>query len=341
MATVVSHIVDPGEGAGHDYHSLSLWDAGENGDLTGVRDEIATAICRSTSGVADTTVCDLDGWTTSATQYINIIVDTGHRHVGVWDDNKYRLVTSNDYNMYVREQYVRFDGIQFGLSGTITTARTPFYFLGFSTTANHVRFSNCIITGHTNASYRWTPISIGYIPIQLALINCLIYKFPAESLSYLNVVGDANTVVNIYNCTIITNATLSYGIRREAGTLNVTNTYVSGGVGGSIYGTVTQTTNATSDTTAVGTAGDSIAVNTTNFVAPASDPPDYRLPLGSALIGIGTTGPFSSPFDYTTDVAGQSRTTTWDIGAHEYVASGTTYATQLFKHVTPQFMGGY
>jgi len=43
MATTVTKIIDPDNGSGTDYTSLSAWEAGQQGDLTGVRDEIAVA----------------------------------------------------------------------------------------------------------------------------------------------------------------------------------------------------------------------------------------------------------------------------------------------------------
>ena len=44
MATEVVTIIDPDSGTGYDYVSLDSWNTNEQGDLTGVRDEIAVAL---------------------------------------------------------------------------------------------------------------------------------------------------------------------------------------------------------------------------------------------------------------------------------------------------------
>ena len=72
MATEVVKIVDPDNGAGADYTSLSAWEAGEEKDLQQA-DEIAVAKCRCTSGSADTDYVVIDGsWNTDADHYIKI-----------------------------------------------------------------------------------------------------------------------------------------------------------------------------------------------------------------------------------------------------------------------------
>ena len=97
MATEVVSVVDKDNGSGTDYLSLSLWESNEQGDLTGVRDEIAIAKCRCTGGTADTSV-SIDGWTTSSTQYIKIWTDPAesYRHAGVYPSsgNIYRMSTT-------------------------------------------------------------------------------------------------------------------------------------------------------------------------------------------------------------------------------------------------------
>ena len=51
---------------------------------------------------------------------------------------------------------------------------------------------------------------------------------------------------------------------------------------------------------------------------------DYRLPLGSALIGVGTDD--AGLGLYSDDIEGHTRTSTWDIGADEYIAAvGVTF----------------
>ena len=74
MATTVTKIVDPDNGTGTDYTSLSAWEAGMQKDLVSA-DEISVAKCRCTGGTADTTAFSINGWTTDATRYIKIWTD--------------------------------------------------------------------------------------------------------------------------------------------------------------------------------------------------------------------------------------------------------------------------
>jgi hypothetical protein len=128
MATTVTKVVDPDSGAGYDYASLFDWEAAQQGDLTGARDEIAVAKCRCTGGTADTTNVTIDGWTTSTTQYIKIWTDPAesYRHNGTYQTgNKYRIETTiNTRSIQVLENYVHFYGIQILTSsnGTDVTA---------------------------------------------------------------------------------------------------------------------------------------------------------------------------------------------------------------------------
>ena len=114
MATEVIKIVDPDNGSGTNYTSLSAWEAGEQGDLTGARDEIAVAKCRCTGGTADSAVT-IDGFTTSTTQYIQIWTDPSesYRHDGKWKADAYRLqATGDDSVIVIGDNNVRLIGLQ-------------------------------------------------------------------------------------------------------------------------------------------------------------------------------------------------------------------------------------
>jgi len=118
MATEVIKIVDPDNGSGTNYTSLSAWEAGEQGDLTGARDEIAVAKCRCTGGTADTTGLIIEGWTTDSTRYIKIWTDPAesYRHNGKWTTgNKYRLYTSDYWGCIFLNQspiHIKIIGLQ-------------------------------------------------------------------------------------------------------------------------------------------------------------------------------------------------------------------------------------
>jgi hypothetical protein len=102
------------------------------------------------------------------------------------------------------------------------------------------------------------------------------------------------------------------------------NCYARADPGYAYSGTITKTTCASADTT--GSAGlQNIAVNTTNFTNVTAGAENFDLPLGSALIDVGTdTSGDAAPLNFTTDIVARTRGATWDIGAFEYVAGGFT-----------------
>lgn len=106
MATTITKIVDPDNGAGTDYTSLLAWEAGEQKDLVAAN-EIAVAECRCTGGSADGNV-QTHGWTADIDHYIKIWTEPngGYRHLGKWDETKYRVVSSgctlNSYTWYTK-----------------------------------------------------------------------------------------------------------------------------------------------------------------------------------------------------------------------------------------------
>ncbi|MHA2033542.1 MAG: hypothetical protein ACW99Q_29590, partial [Candidatus Kariarchaeaceae archaeon] len=72
----VAHVVDPDEGTGSDYASLSIWESNEQADLTVAGlNKASVATCRSTGGTNDTTATTILGWTTEDVNYIKVWTD--------------------------------------------------------------------------------------------------------------------------------------------------------------------------------------------------------------------------------------------------------------------------
>lgn len=99
MATEVIKIIDPDNGPGTDYLSLSDWEAGEAKDLVAANEQ-ATALCRCTGGTADITAVALDSvsWVTSGPCHVKIWTDPAesYRHKGAYQTgNRYRLETTS------------------------------------------------------------------------------------------------------------------------------------------------------------------------------------------------------------------------------------------------------
>lgn len=103
-------------GANRAYASLSGWEAARQRNLV-TADEIEVVECMGTN--ADTTACDISGWTTDATRYIVIQCTGANRHTGVWDTNKYRLdVASGGWALISRMGFTRVFGLQIAYSAS-------------------------------------------------------------------------------------------------------------------------------------------------------------------------------------------------------------------------------
>jgi hypothetical protein len=313
MATTVTHIVDPDGGAGHDYDSLSLWEAGEQGDLTGVRDEIAVAKCRCTGGTSDVTLVVIDGWTTSATQYIKIWTDPAesYRHNGTYQTgNKYRL----ECGVYVvvdnYESNTIFDGLQLKQIVSGYAGWTLRVFFNRSGSSN-VKLSNSILAG--------------------------VYSGGADQSSILETWGG----LTAWNC-IVTGG-IWWGIRSEDNSSIYNLTILNCGLGMSSYGSTLLAKNclvSSCTTPAGGTFRAGTDYNATNqavmgytvtgegnindhvshtFTFLGAD--DFHLASTDVgAINLGVSDPGSGLFS--DDIDGQTRGATWDIGADEYVAGG-------------------
>ena len=108
---------------------------------------IAVATCRSTGGTADTAAVDIDGWTTSATNYIKIWTDPDDvygRHGGKWDEGKYRLEVENPSAVInIAENYTHIEGLQIQLTAFDFSSRRGIRMDGY----DYVEISHNIIKG--------------------------------------------------------------------------------------------------------------------------------------------------------------------------------------------------
>lgn len=317
MADPVIKTIKP---SGGDYTSLTNWESGRQADLTSAAPEWAEQYAGTTE-----TALTINGWTTTATNGIKIYAAASDRHTGVWDDNKAKLSKANVATITNYEDFVAFDGLQIAVTSVnggsedcITSAGAT-----YASGATLV-ISNCLIKGATSGTYNQIGINIPTTAINLVvkLFNDVVYGIgtAANSRAVTLASGQASS---IYNCTLIGG---QYAIR-TTGTITAKNVYAGGSSSGDFSaasGSLNLTTCASSDTTAAGTALDSIAINTTNFTNVTAGSEDFRLPgIGSALYHVGTdTSGDSAPLNFTIDINGDTYYSTRSIGADEYVAAG-------------------
>ena len=309
MATTVTHVIDPDSGAGYDYDSLFDWEAGEQGDLTGVRDEIAAADCRCTAGTADTTGFTIAGWTTSATQYINIYGGTSYRHAGVWDDTKSRMSTGSSTAINILASWTRISYLQFTVTGGCDTITCSTGAVTDVRIFNNI--SRCVSSTGSEFIYENNTNSSGW-----KIYNNIIYDHANSGIrlsSGSSMVAYNNT---ISGCGVGILNNIENGV---IGINNILNGCTTGATGTFAAGT---DYNATDDAaigyavTGGGNIHDHVShiftfVGATDFHLAAAD-------VGAKDLGVANPG--SGLF--LDDIDGVTRSGTWDIGADEYVAAG-------------------
>lgn len=309
MTTTNIRYVDPNAEVGGDgttnaltgancaYKSLAIWEAARQADLPS-GDIIEKVICSSddagSTHLADTTACTIDGWTTDATRYIQI--EAASSHGGKWDDTIYRLDRTGGIISYA-EEYLRFIGIQFRVTGSSSTYRAI-----ISTSGNYSLFiDKCIfaavLSGTCTGQAFYTTGAVTEVR------NSLFYDWINGTISCraatVDQVGD---VMNVYNCTFVN---CYYGVYRGSATVAATN------CGGSGCTTAFQS----------GVTLTTCSTTTPTFVD--ADNGDFHLAEGDTTWrGQGTD--LSATF--TDDIDGETRPTgagTWDIGCDEYIAALT------------------
>lgn len=322
MATTVTKIVDPNGGTGHDYDSLIDWEAAQQGDLTGARDEIAVAKCRCTGGTADDGVY-LAGWTMSSTQYVKIWTDPAesYRHAGTYPTgNKYRIEGVTYAHGISHEgaanYFLVIDGIAIK-SKYDDWAYAIYSNNGGTGRTGQIVVTNCVIRGqeasclegNIGIEVEW---SIGVIAV-----NNIIYGFtnPTSNLGIgANTTGTSYIANNtISNCRI--------GVQKDASDAhpiinNIFHNCTTDAEGADGDDTYNSTTNDnTKGLTPAGT-GNKFS-QTFSFVDATNK--DFHLNRGdNGAAGYGTDISGNSTFPFSTDIDGNTRTgAPWSIGADQ------------------------
>jgi len=321
MATTVTHTIRP---SGGDYTSLSAWESGEQGDLTGVRDEIAVAECYA---MEDTTAVTVDGWTTSSTQYIKITVPTAERHDGKWNTSRYRLVVSatDAYVLQVSEDFARLEGLQ------IQNTSTGNFPGGVNTIAGagSVHYiSHCISRATVGATT--TQRGFNFRAGTTYVWNCLAYDWLGGTTSTGFRSNHTTGNIYCYNCTA---HSCDQGFEHpDNGTAMYVKNCLAAGCASAFpagwnwpTGSDYNATDNAQATTGNGGLNNPPGANsrysqTFSFVDSAND--DWHLTSSDAgAKDFGTDLSADSNLAFSDDVDGQTRSGSWDIGFDEYVAA--------------------
>ena len=291
--------------SGGDYTSLNAALVGESANLV-TNTCILTIKCYA---ITDTTpAASGSGYTTNASYYINIQTDSSASHSGVWDSTKYNLSYTGNYtNLLVcQPNYTRVKGLQVYLNGNYTAISMN------GTTSSIV--DSCIIKGSGGQGIGCKAQTI---------VNCIVYGFGTGFgvIGYETITWYNNTAVgNATGYNISPNVDSGY-IKNCLGSGNTTVDFTSGGNAYII------TDCASSDSTAgsggkTGSSGN--RVNQTITFVDATNK-NYQLAstdAGAKGYGVDLSSDPYYPFNY--DVAGNTRTAPWDIGAWMAQSGGVT-----------------
>ena len=159
------------------YASLNEWEADEQTDLV-TDGDIHVVICEGAT--ADTTAVSVDGWTTGASNYIQIKTDTAGRHDGKWATGAYRLVVALEYYapIALNVEYIRIEGLQVEQTGAYAGGGYGIYNL-INGSSSDIRIDSCIVR-YTGGAGQGTSISgIGDVEssAKITVTNCAVYDF--------------------------------------------------------------------------------------------------------------------------------------------------------------------
>jgi hypothetical protein len=262
----------------------------------------------------DTSAVTISGITTDATHYINIYTTAAARHKGVFPSaTYYRLVVTGSTTINNSVDNVFLDGIPFK-----TIATNQAYAYGFKNefTFTNLRVSNCIIVGElsgttgsggawgifyysTGVGYAWNNIVYGWLNGTNACVG--IYTNGASKIY-------SNTVVDSY---------IAYTTGWAGAVFK--NNIAQGATTGYTSGNATGIKNLSNAADAPGTSPQ----NSKTVTFKDAGNKDYHLGASDTValnIGSDSSGD-SAPMNFTTDIDGDTRSGTWDIGADEIVAA--------------------
>jgi co-chaperonin GroES (HSP10) len=276
---------------------------------------IALATCRSTSGTADTSRLTIEGWTTSASNYIKVWTDPSenHRHPGKWDDRKFRMTSTDSDTVQIYEEYVTVEGLQMFLS--VSSGWSDAIYVDVADGADVNVNNNIIKANFTSTGYGYgiRPSFAGAGSRELSIFNNVIYDFSnAGNGAGIFHNGDG-FITYCYNNTIFN----SYqGFYQNTGTIIAKNNIAQNCTDGFTPGFDASSDYNISDLASDAPGSNSKNSTTVTFVD--EDNKDFHLDSSdTAALNAGVDLSSDPSLDFTDDVDGTSRGGAWDIGADE------------------------
>lgn len=316
-------------GATRAYASATEWEAAEQADLVAAGN-IHEVICEGAT--ADASTLDINGWTTGASNYVQMKVEPANRHPGKWSTSHYRIESATP--LRVNTNYARFIGLQVKTSTGANETVQSF------PDGGEVRVSYAIL---------WNPggdvIAIRTNPHTLKIWNTVGISDAAASGTveiFHNEVINVASILWCYNCTAYAANLIRcfYAIGTSVNHLKNCLGKMTGTETPSqkcfehTGGTFNVNYCASSDASADDYGGTGNRVSQTfTFVDEAND--DFHLAAGDVgARGFGTNLSTDPDISFSDDIDGQTRVVPWDIGADQVLVgvSGVSSSGELLRH---------
>lgn len=274
----------------------------------------------------------IDGWTASATQYLNIYtptstaeVGTSQRHAGVWDDTKYKLDGTTSPALTIADQYVRVSGLQ--IDGASTTASQTVVSFSGSGGNTESRFFQNIVKKPAGGSSN-VGVSIAPSGLNFYIYDNLIYDIAGTSGIGIYDTSGSGSFVYAYNNTIA-NASSTGALGVRTGTTSrmmlKNNLFTNDNIAATGTMAAGSDYNATNNATmgagyTVTGAGNTHDRTSQTFTFTGAASKNFHLSssdLGALDFGATLSADSNLPFNF--DMDGNIRSGTWDIGAFEFI----------------------
>ena len=299
---------------------------------------IATAQIDGAWTSADTTATTIDGWTTSATNYIKIYTTASARHNGKWDTGKYRLEITAATNSIIAiyEDYVRVEGLQLSANRSTSGYLIGLNFKNLGAGATFYVSNNIIRNIGVNNNYtNGDAIQLGWVtgssPYTAYIWNNIFYSDTVDVWNGIRL-DDSSWTAYLYNNTAYK---LYYCFRVASGVATAFNLLAQSCTDG-----FNGTFNSSSSNNASGISSDAPGSNPQTGSVSFVDSSNYDFHLSSGdtiALNNGVSDPGAGLFS--TDIDGETRSSSWDIGADEYVATATASALHGGDRNPPQITG--
>ncbi len=327
-AELIEYIDPDATGAGNGnswtdaYTSLNAFEAAEQQDLTDGGGDWMHAYARASSGTADTTETEINGWVTGVANYLLIeAASTDRASASGYDVSKYRLEVTDPASapLLINDEFIRLKHLQLK---AIYVAQGFRYVLRVQAVAasNQHYVESCYLDSDT-AGQSYTGYYNDDVDLNVKIFNTII-----TNMSNRGVRLDGSTI-EMYNSVIY--GITGTGIRGDgASNWTIKNTAVfltNDDFLDNTSGSWTLDYNSSDDNDGTNNiAGNEADANwTTDFNGAATG--DFTLLVGSPLF---ITGGVDNPGAglYSTDIEGTSYISTWPIGVYQPVVGGTSAA---------------